>query len=269
MELGHRVAGSRIVGSVGRWRQARATALLPGTVSVVVPAGNPRLRRRHKNRPGGSTASRRGCPSRSASADRRRARVLVVKVRLAARIRRRTLAPRDLTRRLMVEGPYGYLRNPRRRARAGALPARLRSRRRPYVSAGIAIAGCVRCRLGAPLGAHAVVDGASVRRRPRARGPASRRGRRSARAWAIDGVAVTVGRPIARQTRVGFGPGEPVEISYDRGRPIRGGDLGGRPDIASGRPLPSSRRWILGAAADDSVRPMRPLAPGVGARSAP
>jgi hypothetical protein len=44
---------------------------LPGTVSVVVPAGNPRLRRRGKNRPGLDSVAA-GLPSRSALADRRR-----------------------------------------------------------------------------------------------------------------------------------------------------------------------------------------------------
>ena len=41
----------------------------------------------------------------------------------------------------------------------------------PHASAGIAIAKCVRFRLGAPLGAREVVDGATGRRRPRGRQP--------------------------------------------------------------------------------------------------
>jgi hypothetical integral membrane protein (TIGR02206 family) len=71
------------------------------------------------------------------------------------------------------------------------------------------------------------------------------------------------------QTRVGLGLGEPVEIPYDHGRPIRGGDLGGRPDIASRRPAPSSWRWILSGRSLTLRSTDEPACPGVGARSAP
>ena len=85
------------------WRHARAIALLPGTVAVVVPA----------------------ILVASDGADFDLVRVLLAvpfiaggvamwvwTVRLFARIGKGTLAPWDPTQRLVIEGPYAHVRNP-------------------------------------------------------------------------------------------------------------------------------------------------------------
>jgi len=88
---------------VSAWRHARAIALLPGTVTIVVPA---------------ILVATQGAgfdPVRAVSGA-----VLVAAgfalwmwtVRLFARIGRGTLAPWDPTERLVVAGPYAHVRNP-------------------------------------------------------------------------------------------------------------------------------------------------------------
>jgi protein-S-isoprenylcysteine O-methyltransferase Ste14 len=94
------------------WRHARATALLPGTVSVAVPAAILVFGDGLKIGwgPDGIAA---GLPVLLGLA-------LIAAglafwlwtARLLAWIGKGTLAPGDPTRRLVVEGPYGYLRNP-------------------------------------------------------------------------------------------------------------------------------------------------------------
>jgi protein-S-isoprenylcysteine O-methyltransferase Ste14 len=106
------VAGSRTAGSVSGWRHARAIALLPGTVSVVVPAAILIL--------GGGVDIGWGLNGVAAGPPVLLGLALSATglalwlwtVRLLARIGKGTLAPWDPTRRLVVEGPYAYVRNP-------------------------------------------------------------------------------------------------------------------------------------------------------------
>jgi protein-S-isoprenylcysteine O-methyltransferase Ste14 len=88
---------------VSAWRHARAIALLPGTVAVVVPAVliavygtdlDPALVAFAAPLVAGGFA------------------MWVWTVRLFARLGRGTLAPWDPTERLVVEGPYAHVRNP-------------------------------------------------------------------------------------------------------------------------------------------------------------
>jgi hypothetical protein len=214
MELGNGVAGLRIVGSVDRWRQTRATALLPGTVSVVVPAGNPRLRRRDNNRPGASTASRRGCPPRSALAGRRRLG---------------SGCGRSASRRGSGCGP----------SRPGTLPGASWWRTRMATRA-TRVGVRVLERFPAAFDPAGVPMSAQASRSPGASGAGW--GRRSGRTRSLTAhpgaagpapadrraVAATVRSSVGNRrchrhraaadgprTRVGLGSGEPVEISYD------------------------------------------------------
>ena len=94
------------------WRHARAIALLPGTATVVVPA---------------AILSTGDGPNMGWGLDRLAAALAVLlglaliaaglalwvwTVRLFGRIGRGTLAPWDPTQHLVVEGPYGHVRNP-------------------------------------------------------------------------------------------------------------------------------------------------------------
>jgi protein-S-isoprenylcysteine O-methyltransferase Ste14 len=97
---------------VSAWRQARAIALLPGTVTVVVPAviliagAGPNLG-------WGLEGVAAALPVVLGLALIAVGLALWVwTVRLFARIGKGTLAPWDPTRRLVVEGPYRYVRNP-------------------------------------------------------------------------------------------------------------------------------------------------------------
>ncbi len=85
------------------WRHARAIALLPGTVTVVVPAV---LLAKGE---WGFDALRvvAGVPLLCTGFA-----LWLWTVRLFARIGRGTLAPWDPTERLVVEGPYAHVRNP-------------------------------------------------------------------------------------------------------------------------------------------------------------
>ncbi|HEY5709211.1 MAG TPA: isoprenylcysteine carboxylmethyltransferase family protein [Solirubrobacterales bacterium] len=93
------------------WRQARAIALLPGTVTVLVPAAI--LAGAGSNVGGGFSGLFVALPVLLGL-------TLIVAgfalwlwtVRLFARIGKGTLAPWDPTQRLVVEGPYRHLRNP-------------------------------------------------------------------------------------------------------------------------------------------------------------
>ena len=85
------------------WRHARAIALLPGTVTVVVPAVLVAL--------WGAEVE----PARAALGAVLVAAGLALwvwTVLLFARIGRGTLAPWDPTERMVVEGPYAHVRNP-------------------------------------------------------------------------------------------------------------------------------------------------------------
>jgi protein-S-isoprenylcysteine O-methyltransferase Ste14 len=100
----HRLySGSMGSPEMSAWRHARAIALLPGTVAVVVPAillaGN-----------GIEVEPWRalvGAPFVAGGFA-----MWLWTVRLFARIGRGTLAPWDPTERLVVEGPYAHVRNP-------------------------------------------------------------------------------------------------------------------------------------------------------------
>ena len=103
---------AREVVSVGPWRQARAIALLPGIVTVVVPAviliaGDlPSI--------GWGLGWAAAAPPLLIGLALIAAGVALWTwtVRLFARIGKGTLAPWDPTRRLVVAGPYRYVRNP-------------------------------------------------------------------------------------------------------------------------------------------------------------
>jgi protein-S-isoprenylcysteine O-methyltransferase Ste14 len=88
---------------VSAWRHARAIALLPGTVTVVVPA---------------ILVATYGTEVEPVSVALGAPLVLggialwTWTVRLFARIGRGTLAPWDPTERLVVAGPYAHVRNP-------------------------------------------------------------------------------------------------------------------------------------------------------------
>jgi protein-S-isoprenylcysteine O-methyltransferase Ste14 len=97
---------------LSRWQQARAIALLPGSVAVLGPAiiliaGD------GPNVGWDLDGIAKALPGLAGAA-------LIVAgfalwlwtVRLFARIGRGTLAPWDPTRRLVVEGPYAHVRNP-------------------------------------------------------------------------------------------------------------------------------------------------------------
>jgi protein-S-isoprenylcysteine O-methyltransferase Ste14 len=96
---------------VSRWRHARAIIVLPGTVTILVPAV---LIASSGDRVGWGLGTVAGA-------------LLVLlgvaligaglalwawTVRLFARVGKGTLAPWDPTRRLVVQGPYRYVRNP-------------------------------------------------------------------------------------------------------------------------------------------------------------
>jgi len=88
---------------VSAWRHARAIALLPGTVAVVVPSVLIALY--------GTDVD----PLRAALGAPLVAGGFALwawTVRLLARIGKGTLAPWDPTERLVVEGPYAHVRNP-------------------------------------------------------------------------------------------------------------------------------------------------------------
>jgi protein-S-isoprenylcysteine O-methyltransferase Ste14 len=98
--------------AVSGWRHARAIALLPGTVTVVVPATILVF--------GEDVNAGWGWGGVAAVLPVLLGLVLIAAglalwvwtVRLLARIGQGTLAPWDPTRRLVVEGPYRYARNP-------------------------------------------------------------------------------------------------------------------------------------------------------------
>jgi protein-S-isoprenylcysteine O-methyltransferase Ste14 len=83
------------------WRQARAIALLPGTVTVLVPAAVLF-----------ATGSNVGWSLGGLALIGAGFMLWLWTVRLFARVGRGTLAPWDPTQRLVVEGPYRHLRNP-------------------------------------------------------------------------------------------------------------------------------------------------------------
>ena len=85
------------------WRHARAIVLLPGTVTIVVPAV---ILLAGEDAEVGWGALL-GIPLIATGLA-----LWVWTVRLLARIGRGTLAPWDPTQRLVVEGPYRHVRNP-------------------------------------------------------------------------------------------------------------------------------------------------------------
>jgi protein-S-isoprenylcysteine O-methyltransferase Ste14 len=103
---------AREVAPVGHWRQARAIALLPGTVTMAVPAAILIF--------GDGPEIGWGLDGVVSAFPVLLGLALIAAgvalwtwtVRLFARIGKGTLAPWDPTRRLVVAGPYRYLRNP-------------------------------------------------------------------------------------------------------------------------------------------------------------
>lgn len=85
------------------WRHARAIVLLPGTVAVVVPA----ILVASKGADVESLRALLGLPLVVAGF-----LMWLWTVRLFARIGKGTLAPWDPTTQLVVDGPYGHVRNP-------------------------------------------------------------------------------------------------------------------------------------------------------------
>lgn len=94
------------------WRQARAIALLPGTVAVVLPAvilvagEGPNVGWGLSRAPAAVTLVAGGAFIAGGLA------LWLWTVRLFARVGKGTLAPWDPTQRLVVEGPYRHVRNP-------------------------------------------------------------------------------------------------------------------------------------------------------------
>jgi protein-S-isoprenylcysteine O-methyltransferase Ste14 len=94
------------------WRQARGIALLPGTVTVVVPAlilvtgEGPDVGWGLEGAPAALPVAAGAALIVAGLA------LWLWTVRLFARVGKGTLAPWDPTRRLVVEGPYGHVRNP-------------------------------------------------------------------------------------------------------------------------------------------------------------
>jgi protein-S-isoprenylcysteine O-methyltransferase Ste14 len=85
------------------WRHARAIALLPGTVAVVVPA----ILAARNNADLDPIRAVLGAPLVVGGFA-----MWVWTVRLFARLGKGTLAPWDPTERLVVAGPYAHVRNP-------------------------------------------------------------------------------------------------------------------------------------------------------------
>lgn len=93
------------------WRQARAIALLPGTVTVLVPAGV--LIATGTNVGWGPSGAVAILPALLGVALIAAGLALWLwTVRLFAQVGKGTLAPWDPTRRLVVAGPYRHVRNP-------------------------------------------------------------------------------------------------------------------------------------------------------------
>lgn len=100
------------VGRVSAWRQARAAALLPGIVTIVVPAAILAIGD-GPNAGWGLEGAMALVPVAAGAALTAAGFVMWVwTVRLFARLGKGTLAPWDPTRRLVVEGPYRHVRNP-------------------------------------------------------------------------------------------------------------------------------------------------------------
>jgi protein-S-isoprenylcysteine O-methyltransferase Ste14 len=94
------------------WRHVRAIALLPGAVTIVVP-GAILLTGDGPNVGWGLGGLLAGLPAAFGGALIATGLAFWIwTVRLLARVGRGTLAPWDPTRRLVVEGPYRYVRNP-------------------------------------------------------------------------------------------------------------------------------------------------------------
>ena len=106
---------------MSRWRHARAIALLPGNVTILVPAlilllvGGPSIGW-GLHGPGAAVPVLLGAVLIAAGAA-----LWVWTVRLFAQIGQGTLAAWDPTRHLVVAGPYGHVRNPMITAVAGVL----------------------------------------------------------------------------------------------------------------------------------------------------
>ncbi len=104
---------AREVASVGPWRQARAIALLPGTVTMVGAGGHPDRSATAPEIGWGLDGVVSVFPVLIGLALIAAGVALWTwTVRLFARIGKGTLAPWDPTRRLVIAGPYRYLRNP-------------------------------------------------------------------------------------------------------------------------------------------------------------
>jgi protein-S-isoprenylcysteine O-methyltransferase Ste14 len=103
------------------WRHARAIVLLPGTVTIAVPAAL--LLTGEGADPGWGLGGAAAAVAVAIGAVLIAAGVALWwwTVRLFARVGRGTLAPWDPTRRLVVEGPYRHVRNPMISAVAGVL----------------------------------------------------------------------------------------------------------------------------------------------------
>ena len=97
---------------MSRWRQARAIALLPGTVTIVIPALILLLGDGPDIGWGLDTALAAAVIALGAALIAAGFALWLWTVRLFARIGKGTLAPWDPTKKLVAEGPYRHLRNP-------------------------------------------------------------------------------------------------------------------------------------------------------------
>lgn len=97
---------------MSRWRQARAIALLPGTVTVVVPALILALGSGPDPGWGLGGVGALALDLLGAALIGAGFAIWLWTVRLFGRVGKGTLAPWDPTSELVVEGPYRYMRNP-------------------------------------------------------------------------------------------------------------------------------------------------------------
>ena len=124
---------------MSRWRQARAIALLPGTVTIVIPALILLLGEGPEFGWGLDTPLAVLVIAAGAALIAGGFSLWLWTVRLFAQIGKGTLAPWDPTKQLVAEGPYRHVRNPM----IAAVTAVLLGEAAVFGSVGIAIEAAI------------------------------------------------------------------------------------------------------------------------------